>query len=247
VASVIRVTEGRGDRHAFAAVARLTAAILVIFHCAMRTFRRSRSVYQQRALLVAPILLALVACQSSDDRESPARQPAPLAAPAQASVAGASTPSLPHASSATDTMLVRARADLHAGMPTFREWEDSSRTPLSLKDAGSVPFTVGPVLGDFDEDGAPDVAFIGRDAVGERIVAVLSHRGHPTVVPITGDETVPGSAPAHRRWMRLATIFTDRDQIGLEIVVRNERGEFDLPPAEHVYYKGRFMQWISGD
>jgi hypothetical protein len=146
-----------------------------------------------------------------------------------------------------DTMIVRARADLRAAMPMFREWGDSSGTPLSLKDAGSVPFTVGPVVGDFDEDGAPDVAFIGADAAGERIVAVLSHRGQPTVVPVTREETAPASGPQHRRWMRLATIFTDRDQVGLEIVVRNERGGFDLPPAQHVYYGGRFMQWIEGD
>lgn len=46
----------------------------------------------------------------------------------------------------------------HATLPMFREWTDSLAAPLSLTDAGPGAFSVRPVIGDFDEDGAFDVA-----------------------------------------------------------------------------------------
>ena len=150
-------------------------------------------------------------------------------------------------SSLTDTIVGQARDVLHATLPMFREWTDSLAASLSLTDAGPAAFTVGPVIGDFDEDGAPDVAFVGHDAQGEQVIAVLSHQGHSAVVRVDGDDGALAARPQHRRWIRLATIYTDRDQVGLESVMRNERDAFDLPPSQYVYRKGRFMQWIEGN
>ena len=132
-------------------------------------------------------------------------------------------------------------------MPTFREWGDSSSAPIFLEGAGPVPFSSRPVVGDFDEDGASDVAFIGHDSDGEHVIAVLSQRGHPTVVPVTSDVSVPASGPQHHRWMRLAVIDADRPRVGLEIAWRNESGEFGDPRAEHYYNGKHFTQWIAGD
>lgn len=76
-----------------------------------------------------------------------------------------------------DSTIRRVRVVLQAAMPAFHEWEDTAGAVLSLTYAGSVPFTIRPVVGDFDEDGAPDVAFMGHDDKVERVVAVLSGRG----------------------------------------------------------------------
>jgi hypothetical protein len=216
----------------------------------MRTLCRSRAARERWALAAAPILLAFAACQTRDARDVPAQQAqsTPVAsAPAATSVQDTAARTPAHPSASTDAVIVRARATLHAAMPMFREWEDSSGASLSLKDAGAAPFTTGPVVGDFDEDGAPDVAFIGVDAQGEHVIAVLSHKGQPVVETVASDATVPASGPQHRRWMRSATVFTDKDQLGLEVVVRNDRGVFPLPPAQYVYYEGHFMRWIEGD
>ena len=200
------------------------------------------------------LMLAVAACQSSEDRASsphPPQSASPSAASAvisrrDDSVVASTSPGL-RLSSGTDTVISRAREVMHAELPTFREWTDSLAAPLSLTDAGPAAFTVGPVLGDFDEDGAPDVAFVGHDARGEQVAAVLSGRGHATAVRVDGDDGAPAAGPQHRRWIRLATIFTDRDQVGLESVLRNERDTFDLPPSQYVYWKGHFMQWIEGN
>ena len=136
---------------------------------------------------------------------------------------------------------------MHTELPMFREWTDSLAAPLFLTDAGPTAFTVGPVLGDFDDDGAPDVAVVVHDAQEERVIAVLSSHGHAAVVRVDGDDGAPAAGPRHRRWIRLATIFTDRDQVGLEGVIRNERDAFDLPPSQYVYWKGHFMRWIEGN
>lgn len=209
---------------------------------------------QRATLLATPLLLASGACGSRGDDETSAQQP-PAASTASARVAtsvpeavvSASTPTTLRASDGTDSMIIRARAGLHAAMPTFREWGDSSSTPVSIEDAGPGPFTSGPVVGDFDEDGTLDVAFIGYDAEGEHVMAVLSQRGHPAVVPVTSDVTVPASGPQHHRWMRVAVIDADRRRVGLEIAWRNETGAFGVPRAEHYYDDGHFTQWIAGD
>jgi hypothetical protein len=220
----------------------------------MRNPVRLLSSLTDPVLVPAALVLAITACKSSEDRANSTRPPQSESAAAMSpresprGIPGvASTSPIQGTSSATDTVISRARDLMHTELPMFREWTDSLAAPLSLTEAGPAAFSIGPVLGDFDEDGAPDVAFVGHDAQGEQVIVVLSHRGHAAVVRVDGEDSASEAGAQHRRWIRLATIFTDRDQVGLESVTRNERNTFDLPPSQYVYRKGHFMQWIEGN
>jgi hypothetical protein len=200
-----------------------------------------------------PVLLVLAGCQPRDDRgtvagQSPSTSQAALgAASVQGGSEGSPALTISPAANATDSIVAWARAVLRSARPTFHGWDDSSTAEISLEDAGPVPFASRPIVGDFDEDGTSDVAFIGQDAGGEHIVAVLSHRGQTAIVDVTSDEAVATSGAKRRRWMRLATVDTDHRQVGLEIIEREADGEFPLPASQYVYRGGRFMQWIEGN
>lgn len=87
-------------------------------------------------------------------------------------------------------LLARARAVLAAARPGFREWRPSAYAPV-LRDSASPPTTTGPLVGDFDGDGMPDVVFDGYDGRIMVTPAVLSHNGRPKVVSVEVGWDVP--------------------------------------------------------
>lgn len=76
-----------------------------------------------------------------------------------------------------DTVLrVRARTVLAAARPGFREWLPSAHAPV-LRDSAMPPTTTGPLVGDFEGEGMPDVVFDGYDGRIMVTPAVLSNNG----------------------------------------------------------------------
>ena len=202
-----------------------------------------------RRLLAASLAIAFVACSSRSDDAQPSAQPkqgvatvTKTTAPGDTAAARASVA----ASVATDSLLARARAALRSAMPDFREWTDSAAITLP-EGADAASFRAAEVVGDFDEDGAPDVAFIGRDSDRERIVAVLSQHGHPSAVPVTGFGMSSAADSTRRRWFRRATVEAHRPRVGLEVVERADDGEIKLPATRYVFVDGHFTEWIDGE
>lgn len=201
-----------------------------------------------RALLgVLPVALALTACGT---RDRPATTTRDTTSTAPLIVVDHVAPALT-ATRASDTagsslVIARARAEIRTAMPEFHEWDDSTAAPGVIENEGPEPFLSAPLVGDFDLDGVPDVIFVGRNAEGENVVALLSHRGHPTVAQVTGD--VNGAPPGTRRhrFLRLARNAALR-LIAVDVIERNDRGEIQPPFLQYVYTAGHFAQWVEGE
>jgi hypothetical protein len=146
-----------------------------------------------------------------------------------------------------DSVIARARILLRQQRPEFREWEDTTAPPRSADVADDAGFLAGPVAADLDQDGTLDVAFIGRDSTGERVLAVLSRRGEPTVEEVTSELTGGRGGSSRREWMHVVAVGTNPPHVGLEILERNEDPKIPAAVAQFIVVNGHFSSWVDGE
>lgn len=206
--------------------------------------------------LVLTLLLAN-ACVSreSDARRDTNRASDPTAAkPVSASRIGDSArlttsapPSSRDSARMVDSVIARARILLRQQRPEFREWEDTTAPPHSADYPDDSGFLAGPVAADLDQDGTLDVAFIGRDSTGERVLAVLSRRGEPTVEEVTAELTSGRGGSTRRQWMHVVAVGTNPSHVGLEILERNEDLKIPAATGQFIVVDGHFSSWVDGE
>jgi hypothetical protein len=135
---------------------------------------------------------------------------------------------------------------LAAAHPSFREWTAASYAPVQV-DSTIPQVQIAPLVGDFDGDGAPDVAFAGSDSAGALIVAVVSHRGKPVVAPVTTERELAVGVDLRRSRLALAVAdFQGRRREMIDVHVWNHGGQVTLS-ARFIYEQGRFSVLVGGE
>ncbi len=206
------------------------------------------------------LALTLLLANACVSRESDARRDTDRASdvttamPVSASHVGDSArlttsaqPSFRDSARMVDSVIARARILLREQRPEFREWEDATAPPRSADVADESGFLAGPVAADFDQDGTLDVAFVGRDSTGERVLAVLSRRGQPTVEEVTGELTGGRGGSSRREWMHVVAVGTNPPHVGLEILERNEDHKIPASVGQFIVVNGHFSSWVDGE
>jgi hypothetical protein len=198
-----------------------------------------------RSLRFAFVLIALAACgddrradESTDGKESTAAvRPSTVTVPA---------PQTAQPSARTDSVIVRARIVLAKAAPSFREWTADMFAPVQ-EATGAPSLRPAPLVGDFDEDGSPDVAFTGRDSAGAVIRAVMSHRGQPVLATVTREAELAIGVDLRRSRLALARdVFNGSRREMIDVVVWDDRGAQITLSARFIYEKGRFSIFVSG-
>ena len=210
-----------------------------------------------RRMELALTLLLATACVS---RESAARRDtnrasdSTAAKPVSASRVGDSArlttsapPSSRDSARMVDSVIARARILLRQQRPEFREWEDTTAPPRSADYSDESGLVAGPVAADLDQDGTLDVAFIGRDSTGERVLAVLSRHGQPAVEEVTAELTGGRGGSSRRQWMHVVAVGTNPSHVGLEILERNEDPKIPAATAQFIVVDGHFSSWVDGE
>lgn len=147
-----------------------------------------------------------------------------------------------------DTVLIaRARAGLAAARPGFREWPPSAYAPV-LRDSAAPPTTTGPLVGDFDGDGMPDVVFDGHDGRVMVTPAVLSNNGRPKIVSVEEGFDVPDPLVPRRVRFAVATYaFRGKRGLGVGFVSYDASGKAMDPGTIRIYTAGHFAELIDGE
>lgn len=206
---------------------------------------------------VALTLLLATACVS---RESDARRDTGRASDSTAAMPESATrlgdsaplptsaqPSVRDSARMVDSVIARARILLRQQRPEFREWDDTTAPPHSADYPDDSGFLAGPVAADLDQDGTLDVAFIGRDSTGERVLAVLSRRGQPAVEEVTAELTGGRGGSTRRQWMHVVAVGTNPSHVGLEILERNEDDKIPASVGQFIVVDGHFSAWVDGE
>jgi hypothetical protein len=130
-----------------------------------------------------------------------------------------------------DSVIARARVVLAAANPDFREWPATAYAPVQ-SDSETASARFGPLVGDLDGDGVPDVVFDGYGGHGELMPAVLSNRGKARVVPVTErPEVANPPVPRRKRWVLAPYTFRGKRGQGVAFIDYNEGGWPILPAA----------------
>jgi len=146
-----------------------------------------------------------------------------------------------------DSIVGRARVVLALATPTFREWTSDMFAPVHA-DTTAPTWRAAPLVGDFDGDGAPDVAFTGRDSAGVLILAVLSHRGQPIIAPVTTERELAVGIDLRRSRLALAVgDFQSRRREMIDVAVWDADGREMTLTARFIYEKGRFSVLVEGE
>jgi hypothetical protein len=206
-----------------------------------------------RQLTITALALT-AACAGGHDRINdtalasvPAAEPPASAPPPSAAPVGPPVAVPPPRTAREDSIIAHARVVLAAANPEFREWPAAAYAPVQ-SDSATASARVGPLVGDLDGDGEPDVAFDGyRSSGGGLILAVLSNGGQAKVLTVTGEE-IP--IPPSRRWMRwmLAPYeLRGKRGVGIAVVDYNDGGWPVLPASLYALVNGHFTQIIDGE
>lgn len=194
------------------------------------------------------VLLALLAggcveVRSSNDTSRASMIAAGSGATPSAVVAASS----PSPTPADDSVIVRARNVLAAGRPGFHEWPPSAYAP-GLLDSAVPAATTGPLVGDFDGDGMPDVVFDGYDGRIMVTPAVLSNKGKPTIVSVEEGFDVP-DPPTPRRLRFVVAPYTleGKRGFGVGFVNYDASGSAMVPVTIFIYVNGHFAELIEGN
>ena len=134
------------------------------------------------------------------------------------------------------------------GRPGFREWPEDQYAPLA-PDGATAATRLGPVVGDFDGDGQPDVVLDGWDPNGELVPVVLSEP-RPAEAPARdrgpGRRDASGPAlDAHRRHR------PSSGKASLDRPSPLSRGQQTAARVEsqaaYIYVDGHFSRLIAGE
>jgi hypothetical protein len=146
-----------------------------------------------------------------------------------------------------DSVIARARVLIREQRPEFHEWDDTTAPPHSAEYPDDSGLLAGPVAADLDQDGTLDVAFIGRDSTGERVLAVLSRHGQPAVEEVTAELSGDRGGSSRRQWMHVVAVGTDPPHVGLEILERNEDHKIPAAFGQFIVADGHFSMWVDGE
>jgi hypothetical protein len=202
--------------------------------------------------LIVVSLALLAACSSGHDRINDtalATVPAaePPASPAPPRAAPVVAPMDPPRTAREDSIIARARVVLAAANPEFREWPATAYAPVQ-SDSETASARFGPLVGDLDGDGVPDVVFDGYDSHGELVPVVLSNRGKARVVAVTeGPDVANPPAPRRKRWMLAPYTFRGKRGQGVAFIDYNEGGWPILPAALYFLVDGHFSRLVEGE
>ena len=146
----------------------------------------------------------------------------------------------------SDSVVLRARVALAAARPGFQEWPPNAYTPV-LPDKTWPTATTGPLVGDFDGDGMPDVVFDGHDGRVMVTTAVLSNKGRLTIVSVDEGLELP-DPPAPRRVRFVVSPYTlkAKRRSGVGFVSYDASGQA-IGVTIMVYVDGHFAQWVEGE
>lgn len=148
---------------------------------------------------------------------------------------------------ADDTLLARMRAVLTAARPGFHEWPPSAYAAVP-PDSGAPPSTTGPLVGDFDADGRPDVVLDGFDGGIMVTTAVLSNNGKTTIVSVEEGFEVPAPlTPRRIRFVAAPYTFKGKRGLGVGFVRYDASGHAMIPMTIYAYENGHFSQLIEGN
>ena len=201
-----------------------------------------------RSYAAAVALFSVVACRDMQPaaRETAAARESAAAVGAAPTLAPAPAQQSSPRSAEEDSVIARARVVLAAVRPSFREWSAEMFAPVQL-DSAAPAARMAPLVGDFDGDGAPDVAFEGSDSTGAVIQAVLSHKGQPIVALVTREKELAVGVDLHRSRLALAhDELGGKPLQGIDVVVWDEKGREVALSARLVYQNGRFAVLVSG-
>jgi len=147
---------------------------------------------------------------------------------------------------AVDSLIARARAVLRVSRPTFREWPASAYAPVQ-PDSNYAEAQVAPLVGDFDGDSLPDVAFDGYEGRTHIMPVVLLGKDKQTVVPFVQTWEMPSPMePMLSRVMVEKHVDDGRVAQGLEILHYASDGRL-IGATVWVLEKGVFMEFTGGE
>lgn len=187
-----------------------------------------------------PAVFAL-ACgrQDAEPRASNPKGPAGVEAKQPTSVT--SPPSIDSA------LVARARALVADARPSFREWREDQYAPLAPVDATPVP-RWGPIVGDFDGDGQPDVVFDGWDPHGELVPVVLSNKGKPIVANVTEGPEVTTPPVLRLEHLSVTTVeWKGKPRQALDFIRWARDGRSIESHAPYIWVNGHFSHLIDGE
>jgi hypothetical protein len=204
--------------------------------------------------LTATALALAAACAGGHDRINdtalasvPAAEPPGAAPPPSAAPVGPPVAVPPPRTAREDSIIARARVVLAAANPEFREWPATAYAPVQ-SDSATASARFGPLVGDLDADGIPDVVFDGYGSHGELVPAVLSNRGKARVVAVTeGPDVANPPAPRRKRWMLAPYTFEKKRGQGVAFIDYNEGGWPIMPAALYFLVDGHFTQLVKGE
>ena len=165
---------------------------------------------------------------------------------ASACVAGHSdAPDTAAPRTARDSLIARARAVLGASRPTFREWPATAYAPVQA-DSNYPGAQTGPLIGDFDGDSLPDVAFDGYEGRTHIMpVVLLGHK--QTVVPFVQTWQMPDPPkPMLSRVMVEEHVADGRAAQGIMLLSYTSDGKL-IGTSVWVLDDGVFKEFLDGE
>lgn len=181
-----------------------------------------------------PVLLLASACVASHaDADS-------------AAVSTSVAPDTAPPRTARDSLIARARAVLAASRPTFREWPATAYAPVRA-DSNYPTAQTAPLVGDFDGDSLPDVAFDGYEGRTHIMPVVLVGKEKQVVVPFVQAWVMPDPPkPMLSRLMVVEHLPDGRSAQGIMRLAYAEDGRL-LSTNTWVLVNGVFMQFLDGE